>query len=49
MKAQGVTEMIELGAGKVLSGLVRRIDKDIASDSVGDPAQIEALIARLKG
>lgn len=48
MKAQGVNEMIELGAGKVLSGLVRRIDKDIASDSVGDPTQIEALIVKLK-
>lgn len=49
MKAQGVTEMIELGAGKVLSGLVKRIDKDIASESVGTPEQIEALIGKLKG
>jgi [acyl-carrier-protein] S-malonyltransferase len=49
MKQQGVGEMIELGAGKVLSGLIRRIDKDIAAESVGDPAQIEALIAKLKG
>lgn len=49
MKQQGVGEMIELGAGKVLSGLIRRIDKDIASESIGDPAQIEALIAKLKG
>ncbi|MGB4107691.1 MAG: ACP S-malonyltransferase [Alphaproteobacteria bacterium] len=49
MKAQGVTEMIELGAGKVLNGLVKRIDKDIAVDSVSSPEQIEALIAKLKG
>lgn len=48
MKAQGVTEMVELGAGKVLAGLVRRIDKDIACDSVGTPEGIEALIAKLK-
>jgi [acyl-carrier-protein] S-malonyltransferase len=48
MKAQGVTEMVELGAGKVLSGLVRRIEKDIACESVGTPEGIEALIAKLK-
>ncbi|HEU4838898.1 MAG TPA: ACP S-malonyltransferase [Micavibrio sp.] len=48
MKAQGVTEMVELGAGKVLSGLVRRIEKDVACESVGTPEGIEALIAKLK-
>lgn len=48
MKEQGVTEMVELGAGKVLSGLVKRIDKDIACESVGTPEQIEALIEKLK-
>lgn len=47
MTAQGVDEMIELGAGKVLSGLVKRIDKDIVAESVGTPAGIEALVARL--
>jgi len=49
MKAQGVEQMIELGAGKVLSGLIRRIDKDIATESVGTPETIEALITKLKG
>jgi [acyl-carrier-protein] S-malonyltransferase len=48
MKSQGVTEMIELGAGKVLNGLVKRIDKDIAVESVSSPEQIEALIAKIK-
>lgn len=48
MKEQGVTEMIELGAGKVLGGLVRRIEKDVAGESVGTPEQIEALIAKLR-
>ncbi len=48
MKEQGVDEMIELGAGKVLSGLVKRIEKDVACESVGTPEQIEALIAKLK-
>jgi [acyl-carrier-protein] S-malonyltransferase len=49
MKEQGVTEMIELGAGKVLSGLVRRIEKEVACESVGTPEGIEALILKLKG
>jgi [acyl-carrier-protein] S-malonyltransferase len=48
MKEQGVTEMAELGAGKVLAGLVKRIEKDIACESVGTPEGIEALIAKLK-
>ena len=47
MGAQGVTEMAELGAGKVLSGLVKRINGDIAVESVGTPEQVEALIAKL--
>jgi len=48
MKEQGIAEMIELGAGKVLSGLVERIEKDVMTESIGTPEQIEALIARLK-
>ena len=46
MRDQGADEMIELGAGKVLAGLVKRIDKEIATESVGTPAQIEALLTR---
>ena len=48
MKEQGVTEMVELGAGKVLAGLVKRIEKDVTCESVGTPEGIEALIAKLK-
>lgn len=47
MKGEGVDEMIELGAGKVLAGLVKRIERDIATDSVGTPEQIESLIEKL--
>ncbi len=47
MKEQGVTEMIELGAGKVLSGLIKRIEKDVAVESIGTPEQIDALVKRL--
>ena len=47
MKEQGVSEMIELGSGKVLCGLVRRIDRDIATANAGTPAEIEAIIEKL--
>lgn len=48
MGENGVTEMVELGAGKVLSGLIRRINKEIACESVGTPEQVEELIKKLK-
>jgi len=47
MGENGVSEMVELGAGKVLSGLVRRINKEIACESVGTPEQVEELIKKL--
>ncbi len=47
MKEQGVTEIIEIGAGKVLSGLVRRIDKDINCIALNEPADIEAFLKTL--
>ena len=45
--ADGGAVTLHSGAGKVLSGLVRRIDKDIACESVGSPEQVENLIERL--
>ncbi len=48
MKTKGVNEIVELGAGKVLSGLVKRIDKEIAAESAGTKEQVEALAAKLK-
>jgi [acyl-carrier-protein] S-malonyltransferase len=42
-----VEEVVELGAGRVLSGLVRRIDKTLSTIPVGAPADIEALMKRL--
>lgn len=44
MKSQGVTELIECGAGKVLGGLVKRIDKEMTAQSLGSPADIEAFL-----
>ena len=43
MKEAGVDPIVELGAGKVLSGLVKRIDRDIAASSAGTPEELEAL------
>jgi [acyl-carrier-protein] S-malonyltransferase len=45
--ANGVTTLYEVGSGKVLSGLARRIDKTIATANVGVPADVEAAIAAL--
>ena len=42
-----VEEIVEIGAGRVLAGLTKRIDRDLASISVGTPAELEALMKRL--
>jgi [acyl-carrier-protein] S-malonyltransferase len=47
MKAMGVDRIVELGAGKVLTGLVRRIDGEIAGSAVGTPADIENFMKSL--
>ncbi len=45
----GVTRMVEVGPGKVLSGLVRRVDKSVEVLNVEDPASLEKAIAVCKG
>jgi [acyl-carrier-protein] S-malonyltransferase len=47
MKAMGCDTLVELGAGKVLTGLTPRIDKDLAGLAVGTPADVEAFIRTL--
>jgi [acyl-carrier-protein] S-malonyltransferase len=42
--ANGVTALYEVGAGKVLSGLARRINRDIATAAIGTPADVEAAL-----
>lgn len=48
MAAQGVTEFFEIGSGKVLSGLAKRIVKDVDAYPIGTPADIDAAISRLQ-
>ncbi|MGJ3259439.1 MAG: ACP S-malonyltransferase [Rhodospirillales bacterium] len=47
MRDKGVDTMVEVGAGKVLSGLARRIDRDLAASNIGNPADIEAFLGAL--
>lgn len=47
LKNQGITEVVEIGAGKVLCGLMRRIDRDIKTTAVETPEQIEAFLESL--
>jgi [acyl-carrier-protein] S-malonyltransferase len=45
--ANGVTGLYEVGSGKVLSGLARRISRDIATSAIGTPADVEAALSAL--
>ena len=49
MKAMGVTHVVECGPGKVLSGLIKRIEPELQVLSINDPASLEATLAALKG
>ncbi len=47
MHSHEVTKLVEMGAGKVLSGLTRRIEKELASVSIGTPENIEEFLNTL--
>ena len=42
LKEQGVEQIVECGAGSVLAGLMKRIDKEVAAVSLHTPQDIEA-------
>lgn len=44
LKTQGVESLVELGAGKVLTGLTRRVDRDLTGQAAGTPDEIETLL-----
>ena len=48
MRSQGVTHVIECGPGKVLAGMVKRIDKELQTASLGDRAAIEKALPLVK-
>jgi [acyl-carrier-protein] S-malonyltransferase len=45
MAGEGVQRFVEIGAGKVLAGLVKRIAEGASSISVGSPADVETFKA----
>lgn len=49
MRARGVTHLFEIGHGKVLAGLVKRIDKELRVVGVGEPAGIDEAAALMTG
>jgi [acyl-carrier-protein] S-malonyltransferase len=44
MVNEGVSTFIEIGPGRVLSGLIKRINKDVKTLNIGDAQAIKNLI-----
>ena len=49
MKREGVMHIVEAGPGKVLTGLMRRIDRELDASALFDPQGIEQLLETLNG
>ena len=47
MSDLGVTDIYEVGAGKVLTGLIRRINKNLLTDTISTPTEVESLISTI--
>ena len=48
MAEQGVAQTYEIGAGKALTGMIRRIHKDMATATVGTPDEAKAAASSIK-
>ncbi|MFS1663289.1 ACP S-malonyltransferase [Streptococcus sp. zg-JUN1979] len=46
LKDLGMTEVIEIGPGKVLSGFIKKIDKTLPTYAVYDKASVETVVTR---
>jgi len=47
MKARGVTHVVECGPGKVLAGLIKRIEPELVTVSVYDQASLDAALEQI--
>ena len=47
MRDNGVDQLVEIGTGKALSGLARRIDRDMTAQSIGIPEDVETFLKSL--
>jgi len=47
LASKGVDEIWEIGAGKALSGMIRRIDRSIATQAIGTPDDVKAAVASI--
>ena len=47
MKSQGVSELVEIGHGKVLSSMAKRIDKELSGRAIGSAKTIEEFLKTL--
>jgi [acyl-carrier-protein] S-malonyltransferase len=47
MIGSGVDTFIEIGPGKVLTGLLRRIDRSVVAHAVQDPAGIDSVVGKI--
>jgi [acyl-carrier-protein] S-malonyltransferase len=49
LAADGMSDMVEMGPGKVLMGLIRRIDRSVTCTPVQDPAGLDKALDKIKG
>jgi len=49
LAADGMSDMVEMGPGKVLMGLIRRIDRSVTCTPVQDPAGLDKALEKIKG